>query len=43
LVYVIRLKDGMETVEITTRAAAAKRGDTLPAGFDPPPTEDTSR
>jgi len=34
LVYVIRAKNGVETIEITTRAAAAKRGDTLPPGFD---------
>ena len=34
LVYVIRAKDGAESVEITTRAAAAKRGDTLPPGFE---------
>ena len=43
LVYVIRTKDGMETLEITTRAAAAKRGDTLPPGFDPPAPGDTTR
>ena len=33
LVYVIRNKDGVESIEITTKAAAAKRGDTLPPGF----------
>jgi hypothetical protein len=33
LVYVVRSQDGAETIEITTRAAAAKRGDTLPPGF----------
>jgi hypothetical protein len=33
LVYVIRKRDGVESIEITTKAAAAKRGDTLPAGF----------
>ncbi|MFM8986076.1 MAG: hypothetical protein ACKONH_08475, partial [Planctomycetia bacterium] len=32
LVFVVRKKDGQETIEITTRAAAQKRGDTLPAG-----------
>ena len=32
LVFVVRKKDGAETIEITTRAAAQKRGDTLPAG-----------
>jgi hypothetical protein len=32
LVFVVRKKDGTETIEITTRAAAQKRGDTLPAG-----------
>jgi hypothetical protein len=31
-VFVVRKKDGTETIEITTRAAAQKRGDTLPAG-----------
>jgi hypothetical protein len=34
LVYVVRTKDGVESLEITTRAAAAKRGDTLPPGFE---------
>lgn len=43
LVYVIRRRDGVETLEITTRAAAAKRGDPLPPGFDLPPTENTDR
>jgi len=33
LVYVIRKRGGAESVEITTRAAAAKRGDELPAAF----------
>ncbi len=33
LVYVIRSQDGGESVEITTRAAAAKRGDALPTAF----------
>jgi serine/threonine-protein kinase len=32
LVFFVRKRDGTETIEITTRAAAAKRGDTLPAG-----------
>jgi serine/threonine-protein kinase len=32
LVYVIRKRDGVETIEITTKAAAAKRGDSLPPG-----------
>ena len=32
LVFVVRKKDGTEKIEITTRAAAQKRGDTLPAG-----------
>jgi serine/threonine-protein kinase len=32
LVFVVRKQDGQETIEITTRAAAQKRGDTLPAG-----------
>jgi hypothetical protein len=32
LVFVVRKKDGGETIEITTRAAAEKRGDKLPAG-----------
>jgi hypothetical protein len=33
LVYVVRSRDGAESIEITTRAAAAKRGDDLPALF----------
>jgi len=33
LVYVVHVKDGMEVIDITTRAAAAKRGDKLPPGF----------
>jgi len=33
LVYVIRKQAGAESVEITTRAAVAKRGDDLPAVF----------
>jgi hypothetical protein len=33
LVYVLRSRDGAESIEITTRAAAAKRGDDLPAMF----------
>jgi hypothetical protein len=35
LVYVVRRQDGAEKIEITTRAAVAKRGDTLPPGFEP--------
>lgn len=38
LVYVIRNKGGAESIEITTRSAAAKRGDPLPPGFE----DDTS-
>ena len=38
LVYVVRNKGGAESIEITTRAAAAKRGDVLPPGFE----QDTS-
>ncbi len=30
LVYIIRKRDGVESIEISTKAAAAKRGDTLP-------------
>jgi eukaryotic-like serine/threonine-protein kinase len=30
LVYVIRKRDGVESIEISTKAAATKRGDTLP-------------
>lgn len=36
LVYVIRKVDGGERIDITTKAAAAKRGDTLPPAFDTP-------
>lgn len=35
LVYVIRKQDGGERIDITTKAAVAKRGDTLPPGFEP--------
>jgi hypothetical protein len=31
LMYVIRNRDGVESIEITTRAAAEKRGDPVPA------------
>jgi hypothetical protein len=44
LVYVVRKKDGVESIEITTRAAAAKRGDVLPAAYQDvgdPPKKDT--
>lgn len=34
LVYVVRQQNGVEKIEITTRSAAAKRGDTLPPGFE---------
>ena len=33
LVFVVRKRDGVESLEITTRAAAAKRGDDLPPMF----------
>jgi len=33
LVYVLRNRDGVESLEVTTRAAADKRKDTLPEGF----------
>ena len=33
LVYVFRRRDGAESIDVTTRAAAAKRGDALPAAF----------
>jgi len=33
LVYVVRDRGGVASIEITTKAAAAKRGDTLPPGF----------
>jgi hypothetical protein len=42
LVYVVRKKDGVESVEITTRAAASKRGDKLPPGFEEQPASDPS-
>ena len=32
LVYVVRTRDGVESIEITTKAAAATRGDPLPPG-----------
>ena len=33
LVYIIRKRDGVESIEISTKAAAAKRGDPLPPGY----------
>jgi len=33
LVFVIRTTDGVESIDITTRSAAEKRGDVLPPGF----------
>lgn len=39
LVYVIRKTDAGERIEITTRAAVEKRGDTLAPGQDTPTTE----
>ncbi|MFM7522269.1 MAG: protein kinase domain-containing protein [Planctomycetota bacterium] len=36
LVYVVRTRDGGESLEITTRAAAGKRGDPIPPVFDSP-------
>ena len=36
LVYVVRKDADGETILITTRAAAEKRGDQLPPGFAPP-------
>ncbi|MCX7391506.1 MAG: hypothetical protein NTX02_10015 [Planctomycetia bacterium] len=36
LVFVIRTKDGVESIDITTRAACAKRKDVLPPGFEAP-------
>lgn len=33
LIYVFRKKDGAESIDVTTRAAAAKRGDDVPAVF----------
>ncbi|MFM8493989.1 MAG: hypothetical protein ACKOEM_00485, partial [Planctomycetia bacterium] len=33
LIYVFRKKDGVESIDVTTRAAAAKRGDDVPAVF----------
>jgi hypothetical protein len=32
-VYVVRVSDGTESLVITTRTAAAKRGETLPPAF----------
>ena len=39
LVFVIRGAGDGDSLEITTRAAAAKRGDTVPAVFGPPPSD----
>jgi len=37
LVYVVRVRDGQESIEVTTRAAVEKRGDKLPPGFEAKP------
>jgi hypothetical protein len=39
LVYVVRTMNGVESIEITTRAGAAKRGDVLPPAFQDPGAE----
>jgi|GEM_PF-392809 len=43
LVYVVRTKGGIESIEITTRAAVAKRGDKLPPGFEKTKTEEKQK
>ncbi len=35
LVFIVRMKDGVESIDISTRASAEKRGDKLPPGFEP--------
>jgi hypothetical protein len=40
LVYIVREEDGVETILVTTRAAAEKRRDKLPPGLAPKPDED---
>ena len=42
LVYVVRTTDGAEKIEITTRAAVEKRGDTIAPGQNPPAPPDES-
>jgi len=37
LVFVVRMQDGREMIAVTTRAAAAKRGEKLPPGFGEQP------
>jgi serine/threonine protein kinase len=37
LIFVVRKQGGEESLAVTTRAAAAKRGDTLPPGFETQP------
>lgn len=39
LVYIVRQEDGVETILVTTRAAAEKRGDKLPPGLESPAEE----
>ena len=43
LVYVVRKVDGVEKIFITTRAAAAKRGEKLPPGLEAPAEADAKR
>lgn len=39
LIYVFRKRDGVESIDVTTRAAAAKRGDDVPAIFAKQPAQ----
>jgi len=40
LVFVVRAKNGAESLAVTTKSAAANRGDKLPPGFEPVQTTD---
>lgn len=43
LVYIVTETDGVETILLTTRAAAARRGDTLPPGLEAAPAAPEQR
>ena len=43
LVYVVLKEKGVETIQITTRSAVKKRGDTLPPGFEAAATEEKKK
>jgi serine/threonine protein kinase len=43
LVFVVRMQDGKEMIAVTTKAAAAKRGEKLPPGFEEQPAAEPAK